>query len=64
MTSEFDPDKWWTWPIPEHAVLTRRPNGDPWRLDSYGDGWCDGFEAGRKSLADEIWERTRYRFDA
>lgn len=52
-TNRFDPDRWWTWPIPEAGTMGTRPNGVP-RLNSYGDGWVDGFEAGRNSLAEEI----------
>jgi hypothetical protein len=54
VTDEFDPDKWWTWPIPEHAILDRHPDGRPRHLDPFGEGWIDGFEAGRNSMAEEI----------
>lgn len=40
----FDPKDVRTWPIPDHAVNTRRPDGTPWRLSSYGEGWIDGFD--------------------
>lgn len=40
----FDPEDAGTWPIPRDAVLTRWPDGRPRRLDTYGDGWIDGFD--------------------
>jgi hypothetical protein len=61
--SEFDPDKWWTWPIPGAGIQGTKSNGNP-ILNEYGEGWVTGFEAGRISLADEIWERSRVRHDA
>lgn len=54
MTSEFDPDKWWTWPIPAGYVMTRRENGQPYRLNEFGWGWVEGFEAGRNSMAEDV----------
>jgi hypothetical protein len=54
VTDEFDPDKWWTWPIPDEYVNTRHEDGRPWRLSLEGMGWIDGFEAGRNSMAEEI----------
>lgn len=58
MTSEFDPDKWWTWPIPEHYMHGLDRRGYP-RLTPEGYGWIDGFEAGRNSLAEEILAKDR-----
>jgi hypothetical protein len=39
----FDPEVWQTWPIPNHAVQTRRDDR-PYRLNEFGDGWVTGFE--------------------
>lgn len=58
MTSEFDPDKWWTWPIPEIFVMGRRANGAP-NLTPEGSAWLDGFEAGWGAYAEQetAWKR-------
>ena len=40
----YDRDVWQTWPIPEHGINTRHPDGRPWRLSEYGEGWVDGWE--------------------
>lgn len=57
MTSEFDPDKWWTWPIPEDYILTR--TGTKLRLSPEGYGWVEGFEAGWEAYAEQetAWKR-------
>lgn len=59
MTSEFDPDKWWTLPVPRDYVLTRREDGSIRSCSTEGWAWIDGFVAGRNSLAEEILERER-----
>jgi len=41
---EFDPEDMGTWPIPDHAVLTRYEDGHPRRMSEYGEGWRDGFD--------------------
>jgi len=43
---EFDPEDWTTWPVPEHGINSRRPDGRIWRLSPWGDGWIDGLEMG------------------
>ena len=42
--SYFDPELWQTWPYPQNSVIGRKVNGTP-RLDEYGEGWLDGFDA-------------------
>jgi hypothetical protein len=59
MTREFDPDKWWTWPIPEYYISTYREDGETVsRVTPEGDAWIEGFEAGRNSLAAELLDRN------
>lgn len=50
----FDPELWPTWPFPASSIIGRKTNGTP-RLDQYGEGWCDGFEAGLQ-MANRFFE--------
>lgn len=43
MADDFDPEVWQTWPIPPCNIIGHKANGVP-RLDTYGEGWCDGFD--------------------
>jgi hypothetical protein len=43
MSEAFNPEVWQTWPFPRVNIVGYKLNGTP-RLDSYGEGWCDGFD--------------------
>jgi hypothetical protein len=51
----FDPEVWPTWPIPEHAVNSKR-NDLPFRLDEFGLGWVEGFEKAMRMT--HVWHAT------
>jgi hypothetical protein len=49
-----DSGPWQSWPIPDHAVNTRHPDGRPHRLNPYGEGWIDGYETGWNATLEAI----------